>query len=144
MLVFLIATAFGFFFLLFFPTGVLTLGVIEHLAGLYKSEKTLNSWLMVGRRQAWKTGETMQDVMMKRGMRKGDRMRALKMDDTMMVEKKDKRFVEFLKISWVGRRMDVKLPVFRFSLANFDPEKGSLYLLLLLINFVDLLVNCSV
>ena len=99
---------------------------------------------MVDRRQAWKTGETMQDEMMKRGMRKGDRMRALKMDDTMMVEKKDKRFVEFSKISWVGRRMDVKLPVFRFSLANFDPEKGSLYLLLLLINFVDLLVNCSV
>ena len=75
---------------------------------------------MVDRRQAWKKGETMQDEMMKRGMRKGDRMRALKMDDTMMVEKKDKRFVEFSKISWVGRRMDVKLPVFRFSLANFD------------------------
>ena len=86
---------------------------------------------MVDRRQAWKTGETMQDEMMKRGMKKGDRMRALKMDDTMMVEKKDKRFV---KISWVGRRMDVKLPVFCFSSANFDPEKElSMYLLILFI-----------
>ena len=110
----------------------------------YTKWKTWNSWLMVDRRPAWKTDETTQDEMMKRGMKKGDRMRALKKDGMMMVEKKDKRFVELLKISWVGRRMDVKLSVFRFSSANFDPEKGSKYLFLLLINFVDLLVNCSV
>ena len=91
---------------------------------------------MVDMRQAWKTDEKTQDEMRKRGKKRGDRMKALKKDGTMMAGKKDKRFVEFRKISWrwVGRRMDEKLFVFHSSSANFDPEKGlSMYLLILFI-----------
>ena len=84
------------------------------------------------------------EAVRKCGKKRGDRMKASKRDDTMMAVKKDKRCVVFQKISWVGRRMDVKISVFHSSSANFDPEKGSNYLLLLLSNFVDLLVNCSV
>ena len=97
-------------------------------------------------RQAWKTDEKKQDEMRKHGKKKGDRMKALKKDGTMMVGKKDKMFEEFQKICWrcVGRRMDEKLSVIHSSSANFDPEKGlSMYLLILFIPW-DLLVNCSV
>ena len=89
---------------------------------------------MVYMRQAWKKqDEKKQDEMRKHEMRKGgkkkvDRMKAWRKDDTMMVGKMDKMFVEFLKISLVGRRKDEKLSVFRFSSANFDPPgKRSTY-----------------
>ena len=97
---------------------------------------------MVDRRQASKTDATTQDEMMKRGKKKDDWMRALKKDDTMMAGKEDKRFEEFRKISWGGRRLDVLM--FHSSSANFDPEKGSISVLLLFIHCWDLLVNCSV
>ena len=81
----------------------------------YEKWKTGNSWLMVDKRQAWKTGERMQYEMTKRGKKKDDRMRALKKDDKMMAGKKDKRFVEFWKIFSVETRTDVKLSVFHSS-----------------------------
>ena len=61
----------------------------------WKKRKTWNSWLMVYRRQVWKTDEKRQNEMMKRDKTKDDRRQALKKDDTMMAGKKDKRFVGF-------------------------------------------------
>lgn len=94
----------------------------------YTKWKTGNSWLMVDRRQAAKKDETMQFETTKRGKKKDDRMPALKKDDTTMVGRKDERFVEFWKIFWVGRRMDVRLSVFHSSPANFEPERRSAFI----------------
>ena len=61
----------------------------------WKKRKTWNSWLMVYRRQVWKTDEKRQSEMTKHDKTKDDRRQVLKKDDTMMAGKKDKRFVGF-------------------------------------------------